>query len=200
MDADVTSHALRGLWRLGEWPTRRAVLLILALGLVVLIPGGLITESRFAATGYPGGGFGGPPLTLDPAQRRAEYDSLADRGTLDDFRRVQATDVGIIVGTALVFPTVAILAARRHPSRSRWHRAGLVAAAVLATAPIMDALENVTLVSMLTDPARFPNWLGWLNSGFSLAKAALFVGGGLLLLATAASSLRLSPRPSGVRS
>ena len=108
--------------------------------------------------------------------------------------------MGIIVGTALVFPALAILAARRHPSRSRVRRAGLVAAAVLAAAPIMDALENVTLLSMLTDPAGFPDWLGRLNSGFSFAKAALFVSGGLLLLVTAATSVRFSRPSSGVRS
>jgi hypothetical protein len=175
-------------------------LALLLLGLIILIPGGLLTESRFAATGYPGGRFGGPPLTLDPAQRRAEYEALAARGTLDDFRRVQAADIGIIVGTALVLPTLSVLAARRHPSRSRWRRAGLITAAVLATAPLMDALENVTLLVMLADPAGFPDWLGRLNSGFSVAKQALFVGGGLLLLTTAAASLKVTPRRSAARS
>jgi hypothetical protein len=196
MDADVMSPAQRGVWRLGTWPSRRATLLLLLLGLIVLIPGGLITESRFAATGYPGGGFGGPPITLDPAQRRAEYDALAARGTLHAFRRVQTADIGIIVGTALVFPALSILAARRHPIRSRWWRTGLIAATFTATAPLMDALENATLLAMLTDPAGFPDWLGRLNGGFTLAKAMLFVTGGLLLLTTAAASLKVS-RASG---
>lgn len=190
MTADATPGAPRRRWHLDAWPSRRTTLVLVVLGLVVLIPGGLLTEARFAATGYPGGGFGGAPLTLDPEQRRAEYQALAARDTLDDFRQVQVLDVGIIVGTALTFPALGVLAARRHPRRSRWRTVGLVAAVALAAAPIMDVLENATVLAMVTDPPGYPDWLGWLHIGFSLTKAALFVSGGVLLLTTAAGSVR----------
>lgn len=159
----------------------------LILGLLVMAPGGIVTEQAFARVHYPGAGFGGVPLTFDLQRKYDALDTLERNGTLDQFVLVQALDVTIIVGTLLVFTALTLLATRRQNAAAWVRRLGRYTTAAFVLAPTMDALENVSMLALIAFRDRHPDWLNVLQSSCTLGKTVFFVAGwcGLaVLLAT----------------
>jgi hypothetical protein len=165
----------------------RSPLTRLVVGLLVMVPGGIVTEQVFARVHYPDAGFGGVPLTFDLQRKYEALDTLARNGTLDRFVLVQALDVTIIVGTLLVFTALTLLATRR-PSAKAWvQRLGRYTTAAFVLAPMMDASENVAMLALVASRDAHPDWLNALQSFCTLGKTVFFVAGwcGLaVLLAT----------------
>ena len=159
----------------------------LVLGLLVMVPGGIITEQVFARVHYPGAGFGGVPLTFDLQHKYDALDTLEHNGTLDQLILVQALDVTIIVGTLLVFTALTLLAAHRQNTRAWIRGLGRLTTAAFVLAPTMDALENISMLALIAFRNRHPDWLNILQSSCTLGKTLFFIAGwcGLaVLLAT----------------
>ncbi|NUT90529.1 MAG: hypothetical protein HOY78_00735 [Saccharothrix sp.] len=161
----------------------------LVLGLLVLVPGGVVTEQAFARVHYPGAGFGGVPLSFDLRHKYDALDALERNGTLDQFVLVQALDVTIIVGTLLVFTSATLLAARHRDARLR-----RLTTAAFVLAPAMDASENVSLLALIASRDRHPDWLNLLHSCCTLGKAVFFVAGWCGLAVLLAARLQWSVR------
>lgn len=177
----------------------------LLLGLLVMVPGGIITERVFAGVHYPGAGFGGVPLTFDLQSKYNALDTLARNGTLDQFVLVQFLDVTIIVGTLLVFTALTLLATRRRNAGAWIHRLGRYTTTAFVAAPTMDASENVSMLALIAFRDRQPDWLNVLQSFCTLGKTVFFIAGwcGLAILLTAwainAVSRRSPDRPLPLR-
>lgn len=163
----------------------------LLLGLLVMVPGGIVTEQVFARVHYPGAGFGGVPLSFDLQRKYDALDTVARNGTLDQFVLVQFLDVTIIVGTLLVFTALTALATRR-PNAGAWvRRLGRYTTVAFVLAPTMDASENVSMLALIAFRDRHPDWLNALQSLCTLGKTVFFIAGwcglGVLLVAWAIS-------------
>jgi hypothetical protein len=170
----------------------RSPLTRLVLGLLIMVPGGIVTEQVFARVHYPGAGFGGVPLSFDLQRKYDALDTVERNGNLDQFVLVQALDVTIIVGTLLVFTALTLLAltgltARRQNARTWVRRLGRLTTAAFVLAPLMDAMENVSMLALIAYRDRQPDWLNVLQSSCTLGKTVFFIAGwcGLaVLLAT----------------
>lgn len=179
----------------------------LVLGLLVMVPGGIVTEQVFARVHYPGAGFGGVPLSFDLQRKYDALDTVARNGTLDRFVLVQFLDVTIIVGTLLVFTALTLLTATRRQHAGAWtRRLGRYTTVAFVLAPTMDASENVSMLALIAFRDRRPDWLNALQSFCTLGKTVFFIAGwcGLaILLATwaiNAVSGRIAKRPATDRS
>ena len=157
------------------------------LGLLIMVPGGMVTEQVFARVHYPGAGFGGVPLSFDLRHKYDALDALERNGTLDQFILVQALDVTIIVGTLLVFTAATLLAVRRRNAGARVRGLGRLTTAAFVLAPTMDASENVSMLALIAFRDRHPDWLNFLQSCFTLGKTVFFIAGwcGLAVLLAA---------------
>jgi len=147
-----------------------------------MIPGGLLTESRFAQVNYPNASFGGVPLTFDLNLKEANLRTLEAQGTLDLFVEVQFLDIGIILGTLLFFSSLALLVSKRFETNSLLRKISLSAVLAFLIAPLMDALENLSILLFISlhSDGKY-SWLNLLNSCFTLAKGAFFIIGWILL-------------------
>jgi hypothetical protein len=155
----------------------RSPLTRLVLGLLVMMPGGIVTEQVFARVHYPGAGFGGVPLSFDLQRKYEALDTLERNGTLDQFVLVQALDVTIIVGTLLVFTALTLLATRRRNAGARVRELGRLTTAAFVLAPTMDAIENVSMLALIAFRDRHPDWLNVLQSSSTLGKTVFFIAG-----------------------
>lgn len=172
-------HKIVALYRL---ETRKIVLLrILLIGLIIMIPSGLTTESLFAKVNYPHAGFGGPQATFDLEERRSEYTALIEQGTLPLFRYVQYVDFGIVIGTLLVFASLLLLIAQSQPPHSAGRRISQFGAILISLGPFMDFCENVTLLLILRSPLEYPVPLGMLNLLCTAGKTTFFILGWLIM-------------------
>lgn len=149
----------------------------LILGLLVMVPGGIITELAFARVHYPGAGFGGVPLSFDLQRKYDALNTLERNGTLDQFVLVQVLDVTIIVGTLLVFTALTLLAAHRQNAGAWVRRLGRLTTAAFVLAPTMDAMENVSMLALIAFRDRHPDWLNVLQSSCTLGKTVFFIAG-----------------------
>jgi len=168
-------NIIRTMYRL---ESRMTVLFrTLIIGLIILIPSGLLTEYLFAKVNYPDAGFGGPQATFDVQERRDEYSTLAEQDTLELFRQVQYADFGIVVGTFIVFATLLLILAKWHPPQSIGRRLSKLGAVTISVGPLMDFCENITLLLILQNPLEYPASLGVSNLLFTAGKTMFFILG-----------------------
>lgn len=153
----------------------------LIIGLIILIPSGLLTEYLFAKVNYPNAGFGGPQATFDVQARRNEYAILVGQETLNLFRQVQYVDFGIVVGTFIVFTTLLLILAKWQPPQSRGRRLGKLGAVIISLGPLMDFCENMTLLLILQNPLEYPASLGVSNLLFTAGKTMFFISGWFIM-------------------
>ncbi|MFQ5976767.1 MAG: hypothetical protein ACE5OZ_01395 [Candidatus Heimdallarchaeota archaeon] len=165
--------------------SNRSLAKILILGFIIMIPFGLLTEALFAEVNYPGAGdFGGVPLSFDVDEKQRNLDILDQQDTLDLFVIVQIVDFGIVIGTLLVFTSIALLLTKRIPEeKTSSRKIGLIALLALCAGPLCDALENISLVIIIANRGNSTfTWLDYLNSFFTLGKTVFFVIGWILLI------------------
>lgn len=71
------------------------------------------------------------------------------------------------------FFSTALMLARQLKEGSIWNKVGYVIAILGIISACCDALENIFLLLMASDPAGFPIWLGIPHSSFAFAKFTL---------------------------
>lgn len=144
-------------------------------GLLVMLAGGLTTERHFAQVKYPGADFGGVPLTFDLVKKNTNLETLKEIGTYDLFVFVQYLDFGIVLGTLLFFTFLGLLMLKLIPKKTLTYSTGVAAVLCYLIAPLMDALENISLLSYL-DVREYATveWINAMNSVFTLGKISFF--------------------------
>lgn len=165
------------------------------LGLLIMVPSGLKTESEFAKVHYPGADFGGVPLTFDLQLKQDNLTLLENQNTLNQFVAVQYWDIGIIVGTFVFFTFLTLLLITPLSPTSIFHRLGRGAVGLFMLAPLMDALENLSILTIIAYRTQYDLlWLSFLNSSFTLGKIGFFylgwLSGGILLIRLAVMGLQ----------
>ena len=71
------------------------------------------------------------------------------------------------------FFSTSLMLARKLEEGSIWNKVGYIIAILGIISACCDALENVFLLLMASNPAGFPTWLGIPHSSFALAKFSL---------------------------
>ena len=159
----------------------KTIVVWLAIGFAIMMLGGLKTESAFSKVNYPGSDFGGVPLTFDLQLKQDNLNILERQGTLDLFVTVQYLDIGIIIGTLLFFSFLTLLIIKPFDKNSIFKKLGILATAFFLIAPMMDALENISILILIAFREQYDLlWLSFMNSGFTLGKMAFFYLGWLL--------------------
>jgi hypothetical protein len=60
--------------------------IILFVGLLVMVPGGLLTEASFRMVEYPGKEMGGVPLTFDLNEKLNDLEIIKNNGKLETLK------------------------------------------------------------------------------------------------------------------
>jgi len=118
--------------------------------------------------------FSGPDL-------KSHYAVLLDQGTMDAYRMIQYLDYGLMFFSGLFFFTLFLTIARKHKDDS-WRRFGFLGAFLFPAGAGMDAIENIFLLVILSNPLEFPDWLAIAYSSFASAKWILFPIGSIWLI------------------
>ncbi len=159
----------------------KTIIIWLVIGFAIMMVGGLNTEAAFSQVNYPGADFGGVPLTFDLQLKQDNLNVLERQGTLDLFVTVQYLDIGIIIGTLLFFTFLTLLIIKPFDKGSVFHKLGILAIACFLLAPLMDALENISILILIAFRGQYDLWwLSFLNSGFTLGKQGFFYLGWFL--------------------
>lgn len=88
--------------------------------------------------------FSGPEL-------KSHYAVLLNEGTIDTYRIIQYLDYGLMFFGGLFFFILALYIARKQKDDS-WRRFGFLGAFFFPVSASMDAIENVFLLLMLSEP------------------------------------------------
>jgi len=122
----------------------------------------------YVRSGFPPGVTEGQ-LAFSPDAYRAWYAILIKNGALPLYVRTQWVDylfIGALL-SALFFGQ--LLIAKAQPD-ARWRNLALALAVIGPAVAASDAFENIVTLTMLSNPADFAPWLGYLVSTISAVK------------------------------
>lgn len=137
-------------------------------------------------TGHP---FG---FSFSGTELKSHYAVLLEHEKMDAFVRVQYMDHGLMFSMGLSLFILAVIVTRNHKVDSFLQPFGFVGGLIFPLSTSMDAIENVFLLVMLSNPLEFSNWLGIAYSSFASAKLSLFfIGAVWLIIATIALRVKI---------
>lgn len=170
-----------------EWPSQTWTWILLIAGLIFTIFFNVVTSIQLGKAEYPETELLGPfPswwFSFSGSELKSHYAILVNQGTIDTFITQQYLDYGLMFFTGLFFFILTLYVARKHKDDS-WRRFGFIGAFLFPAAACMDAIENASLLIMLSNPQGFPNWLAIVYSSFASIKVSLFVIGFIWLMLT----------------
>jgi hypothetical protein len=79
-------------------------------------------------------------------------------------------DYGFMLGFAIIYFSLDLILARKFEDTSRWRKTGYIGALLGLLYFFCDAVENIFIFAMLTDPLGFPNIWAVTHSWFALIK------------------------------
>jgi hypothetical protein len=91
------------------------------------------------------------------------------------YRIAPSLDYFFMVGYGLILFSSALLITRTFKESSITHKEGLIVAVLGVIAACCDAIENIFILLMLTDPMGFPNYWAITHSVFALIKWMLLI-------------------------
>lgn len=160
-----------------NWPSPAKTWPLFIVSLILAVFFNVVTFRQLDQSQYPDPELLGPfPafwFTFSGPELKSHYAILLDQGTMDTFIRMQYLDYGLMISTGLFFFMLAVVVARRHQLGSFWRRFGFITALILVASSLMDVFENATLLVMLSNPLKFPDWLAIVYSSFATAKVSL---------------------------
>ena len=105
-------------------------------------------------------------------------------------------DYTFMIAYGTFFFSLALTLTRKLKERSIWRKIGYSVSIFGITAACCDAIENIFLLMMASNPANFPNWWAIGHSCFALAKfIQMYIAvGGIILIALVMVLSRLTKR------
>lgn len=97
------------------------------------------------------------------------------------YRIANILDYVFMVSYGGIFVSVALIIGRKFQIDSGWRKSSYCIVIIAIIAPICDAIENIFILLMLSDPLGFPDFWAISHSWFALVKYSLmFLGFGWL--------------------
>jgi hypothetical protein len=95
------------------------------------------------------------------------YSRITDLGF---YRIGQIMDYGFMLAYGLLLFSLCLRSARKFPVNTMGEKIGKIIGLLAIISPILDAIENVFILLMLSNPFDFPDWLAIVHSSFAVPK------------------------------
>ena len=179
---------------LSERPAEKTKKYLLIFSLPLLIIAASVVMYLLKLSNYPG--------TLNETQLgfSAEYIKSGFSHMISEdisiFIIANIFDYVFMIAYGTFFFSLALTLARKLKERSIWRKIGYSVSIFGITAACCDAIENIFLLMMASNPANFPNWWAIGHSCFALAKfIQMYIAiGGIILIALVIVVSRLIKR------
>ena len=100
------------------------------------------------------------------------------------YRIANILDYFFMISYGGIFISLGIIVARKFDEGTTWMRISIILVPLAIFAPLCDAIENIFILLMLTDPLGFPDIWAITHSFFALVKfMIMFIGFGWLGIA-----------------
>jgi len=143
-------------------------------GLIILILFAIYMFVAFRETGYPVGIFRAQ-LTFSAPELQSHFNDLIASGNLNRYQNYHLLDfIFILVYSSVLFITATGLS-RQFNNKPR--RFGYAIALLFLVAGVLDIIENLLILRMLSEPQTIANCMAIAYSLFALIKLVLFYGG-----------------------
>ena len=120
-------------------------------------------------------------LSFSAEYMREYYKNI---GNLEQYRLAETLDYGFMVSYGSLIVALALILARKFEESSKMRQSGYLIAILGLAAAGLDAIENMFILLMLTDPSGFPAMWALAHSTFALIKwILLFIAIGWALVA-----------------
>ena len=162
------------LQKFSEWPTPKRVRQFLICCIILLVIIYPIMMYLFLIS-YPVN-FIESQLSFSGTKLKAFHLTMSN----EDFffyRIANVLDYGFMVSYGGIFFCLGLILARKFDLDSGWRKFGYILVIITIIAPCCDAIENVFILLMLTNPLGFPDIWALIHSFFALVKFILiFLG------------------------
>ncbi|MFX1556165.1 MAG: hypothetical protein ACFFC9_02835 [Promethearchaeota archaeon] len=109
------------------------------------------------------------------------FNSVAN---IELYRLANILDYGFMVSYGGIFFSLGLIIARKLEKSSIWRSIGFIMVFLALIAPLCDAIENIFILLMLSDPLNFPDVWAIIHSCFALIKyIIMFIGFGWIFIA-----------------
>jgi len=156
--------------KLSKWPSSKILKFLLIIGFALsfaIIP---VMQYFTQLSGFPAEIFSSQ-LSFSGNLMKSYY-ALTD---IPLYRIAPSLDYIFMAGYGLVLFSSAVLIARRYRTASLLQKEGYIIAISGVIAACCDAIENVFILLMLTDPVGFPDYWAITHSVFALVKWILLI-------------------------
>ncbi|MHA1148327.1 MAG: hypothetical protein ACTSR8_08780 [Promethearchaeota archaeon] len=157
--------------KLSYWPSPKRLTLLTLISLTILFISYFIMNYFHSLTNDPVTNIFESQLSFNAEFMRWQYATMGER--IKYYRWVAIIDYGFMVGYGLLIFCLALSIARKFPIHSKSREIGFVMSLFGFIAACLDALENVFILAMLSDPTGFPEFLAISHSSFALVKWTL---------------------------
>ncbi len=156
---------------LAEKPSKKTLKYLVGFSFILLIISMAVVMILLEMSNFSG--------TLEEAQLgfsgmyiKSKFD-LMNENEMKLFILANIFDYIFMLAYGTFFFSTSLLLAEQLKEDSIWNKVGYVIAILGIISACCDALENIFLLLMASDPAGFPTWLGIPHSSFALAKFTL---------------------------
>ena len=148
-----------------QWPTSKILKISLIIGFALCFAVIPVMQYFTQLSGFPAEIFSSQ-LSFSGELMKSFY-ALTN---IELYRIAPSLDYFFMVGYGLILFSSSVLIARRYRESSLLQRGGFVIAFSGVIAACCDAIENIFILLMLTDPLGFPDYWAISHSVFALVK------------------------------
>ncbi|MFX0024074.1 MAG: hypothetical protein ACFE9S_17230 [Candidatus Hermodarchaeota archaeon] len=166
------------LEKLSDWPSTKALKNFLIICIIILLIIYPIMTYLFTIS-YPVS-FIESQLSFS-GQLIKQFNTSAN---IELYRIANILDYFFMLSYGGIFFCIGLIIARKFNHRTIWRRISFILIPLTIIAPLCDAIENIFILLMLTDPLGFPDIWAITHSCFALIKyIVMFIGFGWLGIA-----------------
>ncbi len=156
--------------KLTEWPSSKILKISVIIGFVLSFAVIPVMQYFTQLSGFPAEIFSSQ-LSFNGAVMKSYY-ALTN---IELYRFAPSLDYIFMLGYGIILFSSSILIARSFKTSSIIQQEGLIVAISGVIAACCDAIENIFILAMLTDPSGFPDYWAITHSVFALIKWILLV-------------------------
>ncbi|MFW9987443.1 MAG: hypothetical protein ACFFC3_02195 [Candidatus Odinarchaeota archaeon] len=164
--------------KFSDWPNNKKIKQLLIFSVILLLVIYPIM-SYFFTVSYPVSAFESQ-LSFS-GELIKEYNTNAD---INLYKIANILDYFFILSYGGISFSLGVIIARKFKEEIIWRKIGLIMIPLTIIAPSCDAIENIFILLMLSDPLEFPNVWAIIHSFFALLKyIIMFIGFGWIATA-----------------
>jgi hypothetical protein len=156
--------------KLTDWPSSKTLIILVITGFALSFTVIPVMQYFTQLSGFPAEIFSSQ-LSFSGALMKSYY-ALTN---VDIYRIAPSLDYIFMIGYGLILFSSSILIARRFRETSIIQNVGFIIAISGVIAASCDAIENIFILMMLTDPLAFPDYWAVTHSIFALIKWILLM-------------------------